>query len=427
LSSLRRQSAWAVIDQVLSSGTNFVPALLVARVLGPADYGAFSIVFVAWFGALQIVRSALMIPYTLAAAHLDTDDWHDVTKRAAGAVFLAGVVCGVVFAIAGAVIGVSSHLGESLLVIAVLAPALALQEFWRVASFAASRAKTAAANDGYWAIGQIVAFSILLVSTDHVSAAQCIFAWGAAAVFAAAVGIRQLSLVPSVNMTAVRWAREWSGIGAWLTADSATFSVGFFGVTLIVAAKIGNAGLGLFRVVQNLFGPIQLITTGGGSAFMPYLVRTIKKTQSNGLGPSWRFSALMTGSVIVYGLALLVAAHTVLTKAFGSDYAGASALVLPFLIAYAFDAVGSGAQMLLRARTLVRRVLVAQAAATVTKLAGVIILATVAGLRGAAWGFAIGSAVGAITFWAQVVLAGDRDLEHLRVGVTEGAPQGATT
>ena len=92
LSSLRRQGAWAVVDQVLSSGTNFVPALGFPRELGPAGFGAFSLAFLAWFGALSTFRSGLMQPYTLAAASLEGAEWRDITSQASGVVVFGGAI-----------------------------------------------------------------------------------------------------------------------------------------------------------------------------------------------------------------------------------------------------------------------------------------------------------------------------------------------
>ncbi len=71
---LSRQGTWAVVDQVFSSGTNFIPSLVLARILGPQNYGTFSLAFLAWFLALSVIRSALMQPYTLAAAPLEPSE-----------------------------------------------------------------------------------------------------------------------------------------------------------------------------------------------------------------------------------------------------------------------------------------------------------------------------------------------------------------
>jgi len=407
LPTLGRQGAWAVVDQVLSSGTNFVPAILLARVLGPSDFGAFSLAYVAWFSVLAIIRSALMTPYTLDASAAEGARWRDITKRAGGAIVLVGVFCGVVFAIVGLVIGTSSEVGQALLVVGILAPGLALQEFWRVAAFAASRARTAAANDAYWAAGQVVAFSALLVF-GNATVVTSLFAWGAGAWLAAGLGTVQLSVRPRVDLAAVRWTREWLGVGAYFTATTAIFAAGSLGVAVIIAANIGNVGVGLFRTVQTMFGPVQLLTIGGASVFLPYLVRGIK-SGADGTRESQRYSLLMTVFVTIYGVALLVTAHTLLTNVFGPTFDAAAVLVLPMLVAFALDTVASGAGLLLRARALGGRLLVAQLIGTVARIAGVAVLVSVGGLRGAGWGLAIGSGITTAVLWAQVALSSRGD------------------
>src|SRR4051794_18347281 len=104
---LRREGAWAMVDQILSSGTNFVPSLLLARVLGPSDFGTFSLAFLAWFLTLSVIRSALMQPYTLAASSLSQRDWRELTSRAAGSVVIAGGIASIFFAGAGFVVSTS--------------------------------------------------------------------------------------------------------------------------------------------------------------------------------------------------------------------------------------------------------------------------------------------------------------------------------
>ncbi len=374
-----------------------------ARVLGPRNYGTFSLAFLAWFGALAVVRAALMQPFTLAASATEGEDWRDVTRCASGAVVLAGTAWGVVFLIVGAVIGPSSDLGRSFLVIALLAPGLALQEFWRVASFSASRARTATANDGYWAIGQVIAFGILLPS-GRATAPLCLLAWGAGAWLAAALGVLQLSVMPKMNLAAIRWARRWARLGAWFTLASGSFSLSMYGIAIIIAAEFQRAAVGLFRIVQLLFGPVQLLTIAGESVFMPHLVRVVKTTSATGLGLVVRYSLLMATLVAVYGLALLVVAHFVLVTFFGAAFAGAGALVLPMLISYAIDAASSGADAHLTVREMGPRIVFVQLVAGAARVGAVVVLASVDGLRGAVWGLVVGSVVCAITYWGQVAL-----------------------
>jgi O-antigen/teichoic acid export membrane protein len=396
---MRRESAWALVDQICSSGTNFVPSLVLARVLGPSDFGTFSLAFLAWFLTLSVVRSALMQPYTLAAAALTGPAWSALTARAAGAVVLAGGLAGVAFAAAAVAVGLDSELGPSLLAVAVLAPGLALQEFWRVASFASSRARTAAANDAWWAVGQAAAFTALLLATSP-TAAWSLLAWGAGAWLAALIGLRQLSVRPRLDRSALTWARGAARLGLWFTGANATFAFGLFGVAALVAIKLGQDDLGLFRMVQgNLFGPVQLLTIAAESVFLPHFVRSIRGSSTGGLAEAVRYSAVVVVVVVSYGLLLRAVAPAVLDNVFGSGFAPATALVLPMLVVFALDAGGSGASILLRARAHGAHLVVTQVVSTAIRLAAVVLLMRAVGLVGAVWGLAIGSGVAAVFFW----------------------------
>ncbi len=424
MSNLRRQGAWAVLDQVLSSGTNFVPSLLMARVLGPRAYGTFSLAFLAWFGVVAVVRSALMQPYTLAASATEGETWRDITRNAGGAIVLAGIAWSAVFVVVAIVIGPSSSLGRSFLVIALLAPGLLLQEFWRVASFAASRAKTATANDGYWALGQIVAFGILL-TVKNATPPECLLAWGAGAWIAAAMGVFQLSVLPRPSAAAVRWARTWGRIGAWFTVATISFSLSMYGVAIVVGAEFDRAAVGLFRIVQLLFGPVQLVTIAGESVFMPHLVRVVKKTRENGLGIVARYALLMAGAIGAYGIALLITAHFVLVTFFGAAFAGAGALVLPMLISYVVDASNSGADAYLRVREMGSRIVVITIVASVARVVAVLVLAQRYGLRGAAWGLVVASLVGTVGYSTQLftTVSREHDVEPQNTAESVGTTQ----
>jgi len=43
--ALGRRAGWGLADQAFSSLTNFAVGLLIARTVGPADFGAFSLAF----------------------------------------------------------------------------------------------------------------------------------------------------------------------------------------------------------------------------------------------------------------------------------------------------------------------------------------------------------------------------------------------
>ena len=394
---------WAIIDQVFSSGTNFVPSLLLARFLGPSSYGTFSLAFLAWFLTLALLRSAFMQPFTLRAAGLPVPEWRDLTAQTSGIVISAGCTTAVCFGLAGVVLGLSTELGRSLLAIAILAPGLALQEFWRVASFSAQRARTAAFNDLLWALGLAIAFLILFLGF-HVTAASSLLAWGAGAWFAAGLGLLQLRVKPRMSRTTAHTARELVRVGGWFSGANGIFSAGMFGVAAIVAVVAGNHDLGLFRMVQgNLFGPVQIVIIAAESVFMPHLVRAIRATSISGLRESLYYSLLITAAVGAYGLALQFCAPYLLLHVVGASYLPAVVLIFPMLIAFMLDAIGDGANVLLRARARGQVLVIMQIVAAATRLLAVLLLAHADGLVGAAWGLAAGSGIGTMVSWIAVL------------------------
>ena len=55
--ALVRRTGWGVADQVLSSLTNFGLSVVVARAVGPAGFGSFTLVFTAFTTALGYLPS----------------------------------------------------------------------------------------------------------------------------------------------------------------------------------------------------------------------------------------------------------------------------------------------------------------------------------------------------------------------------------
>ena len=152
---------------------------------------------------------------------------------------------------------------------------------------------------------------------------------------------------------------------------------------------------------------------------MPYLVRLVKRERASGVSQSLRFAMLMAAAVAVYGAFLVAAGHLILTKGFGPAYGAAEFLVVPVCASYILFAFESGAQQLLQAREQGARLLTAQLAASISKLAAVAVLGSVAGLRGAAWGVVVGSGVGALVCWTQVARTTTRESSERAYGTSE--------
>jgi O-antigen/teichoic acid export membrane protein len=393
------EGAWAIVDQALSSGTNFVPSIVLARALGPGDFGTFAIVFTTWFTALGILRTALMQPYTIAASAADDAEWNTETRSAAGAVVLASAALAIGFVALGLMPVLASDVRRAFVALALMSPGLALQEFWRVAAYSRSRARTAAMNDLAWALVQVLAFAIVL--RWGASSTTCLVAWGIGALPAAGFGCHQLRVLPRVDRDAVRWTRRSLHLGTWFAASGAVFSLGAQAVVMSIAIACGKTALGLFRVAQLAFGPIQLLTIGVESVFIPMLVRTYRHAgPDEASARARRYSVALLGVVLAYGVVVVAIAPTLLTRVFGPRFRDASVLVVPLGVAAVLDAACTGAAAYLRVARNGKVLLQAQAVTTALRVVVVAAFAIVSGTTAASWGVATASAIAVWVFWS---------------------------
>src|SRR3954467_2589038 len=97
----RRQIAWGLLDQGLSSATNFGGSVLAARVLSTEDFGAFAVVFSLYLVALGLSRSWTSEPLIVRFAAETDAEQHVATRQAATTSISAGLVAGSFLAVAG--------------------------------------------------------------------------------------------------------------------------------------------------------------------------------------------------------------------------------------------------------------------------------------------------------------------------------------
>ena len=85
---------WGLGDQLLSSVTNFLLGLVVARSVGARDLGAFSLAYATFtlsLGATRAIAGELLVVRHSAVSE---EDWRYGVKRAAGTAVMTGVVVG---------------------------------------------------------------------------------------------------------------------------------------------------------------------------------------------------------------------------------------------------------------------------------------------------------------------------------------------
>ena len=145
-------------------------------------------------------------------------------------------------------------------------PGLMLQDSWRYSFFALGRGGQAFLNDTVWTVALIPAL-VLLRATGHANVFWFVFAWGAAAAVAAAVGPLQARTAPKLS-EAWEWVSRHRDLGprylAEGTANSASSQLRNYGVGFILGLAAGRLRAGRHHADGPVHG--DLLRHGPGDA-----------------------------------------------------------------------------------------------------------------------------------------------------------------
>jgi hypothetical protein len=255
-----------------------------------------------------------------------------------------------------------------------------------------------------WAVLLFPAMGFLLLS-GRGSVAWLVFAWGAAATVAGAVGILQAKILPRPQ-DAIAWWREHRDLAARFIGEFLTISAAgqfaFYGV----GAVAGLTAVGALRAGDLLLGPLQVLSLSTGLFAVPETVRILNRTPRRLPQVSLLLSSALAGVAILWGAILLVLLPSEVGAAIlGPQWSGARSVLLPLLAWRVAGELQTGPAVGLRALAAARRGLrVRMAVAPVTVLAA-IVGAVLGGAPLAAWGLALAGGLGAVLWWSQLSAA----------------------
>ncbi len=388
------EAFWALVDQALSSLSNFALTLLAARTLPPAEFGGFALVFAGYLLALGAARGIAAEPLSVRASGVEETGWRVATSQAAGAAAWVGLVFGLGFIAVG---GLGDHdLRAAAVVMGASLPALLLQDLWRFALFARQRGRAAAASDLVWVL---LLGGLLPWAVDHPSPSFFVTAWSASGAGAALVGLWQVRTVPRPLRVGVWWSgnRDLS----WRFAGEFVALAGSGYIALYaIGASAGLADVGALRAAQVLYGPLNVLIMGVRLYSVPEAARRVQRGDASGFLTLCRrvaaTLALASAGVIVLAVSLPDhVGRAILGQAWTTGHPLAVPVGLNIAASGAIVGAVTGFRALQAARVSYRLRLAQSSAA----IAGAALGAWVAGAAGAAWTLALVAATGAVGWW----------------------------
>lgn len=253
--SLGRES-WALTDQAVVSGTNFLTSVMLARFMGLREFGVFAL---AWM-AVQFVNSLQMA--IIVAPMMSIGPKQEKKDRPfyiGAVVFQELVLVFFCFALVFAALRIASgffwqaDLHHLALPLAVSAFAYQMQDFVRRYFFATRQSRRALADDALSYLPQLPIL-LLLQRAGHLNSANALWA---------IAGTSLLGLLPGwLWMERLEFSREWVEavsrrhwkVSRWLGASSLLQWTS--GNLFVIATPVyyGAAAVGVLRASQNLMG-----------------------------------------------------------------------------------------------------------------------------------------------------------------------------
>lgn len=403
-----RRTTLTLADQVVSSTSNFVVGLCVARLAGPREFGAFTLAYVAWLTVAGMHRALVTDPMLIGARSADDADRRRIRGGIAAAALL-GVVGGLVALILGIILlGVGARpLGEAAVALSPWLVFLLIQDCWRWVAFMRGEPAKALANDVLYLVVQIGTL-LLLASTGHRSAQSAIVAWGIGAVCGSLMGLWQFGVRPAVTGGRAYLQQNWP-VSRWLLTDFAA-SFGATQAYLFVAAGVvGPAGLGALRAAQGLMGPTNILLMGGSSVALPSAVRARERSGSKGLhAVVVRSSVLISGAMACYALVVVAASPWLMGWVYGSSFEPYGYLLALVAVQYLIGGLSWGAIVGLKASRSTRPLPVIRLIVMVVSLTGVLVLGSSFDLAGVGWAGILSSGCLVVAGWVAYIRARKR-------------------
>jgi O-antigen/teichoic acid export membrane protein len=412
---------WGVADQAVSSLTNFAVTLYLARSLGAAEFGAFSLAYVTYSFALNASRGLATDPLVVRFSGADRTAWRRAVANCSGTAAVVGLVTGAAVLIAAMILHGTAR--SAFLALGLTLPVLLLQDSWRYAFFALGRGRGAFLNDSIWALALVPAL-LFLHHYGHAGVFWFVFAWGGAAAVAAAVGPLQAKVAP--RLTGAReWVFQHRDLGPRYLAENTSNSGAGQLRTYALGLVAGLAAVGYVQAASTLMGPFLVIFMGLSLVTVPEAARVLRRSPRH----LRLFCILVGGGLAITGFAwggfLLIALPRGLGHlALGHIWVKAYPLVWPLTLSVVGACLQAGATTGLRALGLSRRSLRAMLTASLVYLILGLAGAVTDGARGTVWGAAAATWIGAVVWWWQL-RAGLHESELVPDGADLGSRRSA--
>jgi len=329
---------FAVADQSLIAGSNFLLSALLARWLVPSEYGAFSLIYTSFQLLITMHMSITSEPLLVLGSTRYRHNLRCYTSQVSRLQWVPGLLISVVSLGIGMVAYArgSEILGSAALGLALAGPFILSQQFMRRAFYADLRPSRSVWGGLIYLVVMLAAL-VALVTSNRISAASGFIAMGVASMAAVALYSQWLRPaageppVPASDVVNQHWL-----YGRWSVPTTLLTWVPGNVYYALLPVWHGLGATAELQAIMNLVLPVHHAISAVAVLLVPIFGRVLTREGVGGLQQAVRQMALLLVSVAgVYGVLLVMFGPAVSSLLYGEGkyVVGASALILPAFLA----------------------------------------------------------------------------------------------
>ncbi len=396
--ALGRTLSVSVLNQMVSSGTNFVLGVYLVRMLSPADFGLYGIGFAISLFYGGVGNALFLIQMVVHAPSKASGDRAAYAGRILVLVLcfcgITVLVCGLVLALSVIVLGSSA--GLALLGGAVLAASIAylLKDFFVRHSYNVGRERWALA------IHSVIALAVAgLLLTQHRSmnqfnAAIALWIYAGAQACGALLGyvISGLSVRHRLADLCDDLREAFVG-GKWASITNIVYFMRTQAHTIVVASLLGTVGVAKLNAARLLVAPAVMITPALSQVAMPRLAAVRERNDLQLIRSGRVFTFVLLSLAMLYCGLLLTGYGLVVDTIWGDKYQQLFSITVLWCLYTCLLAFRNGLEMVGQVLKEFKRLSQANTWSAIASVVMTYWLTVSYGLPGALAGLAIGEMV----------------------------------
>jgi O-antigen/teichoic acid export membrane protein len=330
----QRRTHWAVADQVLVSGSNFLTGIILARLLGPAAFGVFVLLqaVMQYVNAFQV--SLIFSPMLSNAPQMEEAQRTRYLRGVlALQLVLSALLAAAVYALGtlgGLVSSAAALRPPTVLALTAAVFTFQLQDWLRRYYFVHQNSRAACLNDVVSYGGQIVLLVVCALFDDDFGLTDVFWVMAITSFLAFVLGYAasRAPVRPAFGDARMVLRDGWRTGRDYFIAWQLQWS-GTQGVLLVGAGLLGAQAAGGVRAAQNIIGPINILFQAMENVVPVAAARHYKEGGLDSLTAYlWRNTAWGSALLLPVMLGLSLAAEPLTRLAYGAAYAGYASLVV---------------------------------------------------------------------------------------------------